>query len=104
MKKLMLAIGLGLISGSVWAACIGPFCYDDRGASINGLTFDGNGNGLKSLTLTQINASTPTATGQMVYCSNCVNSPVCVSTGTTNFRSYVAVMSSGTVPGIPACN
>lgn len=50
---------------------------------------------LFSRTLTQINALTPVSTGQILYCSNCVNSQVCVSSGVLT-GAWVDI-SSGTV-------
>lgn len=55
---------------------------------------------INSLTLAQIKASTPTSTGQLYFCADCVNSPLCISTSTTgsiNGASNSIVMaSSGT--------
>ncbi len=36
---------------------------------------------LPSLTLAQLNALTPSTTGQMAYCSNCVNTTIVISSG-----------------------
>jgi hypothetical protein len=33
-------------------------------------------------TLAQINATKPSAAGQLIYCSNCSSTVICVSTGT----------------------
>lgn len=57
---------------------------------------------LWSRTLTQINTLTPTTTGQILYCSNCANSQVCVSSGILA-GAWVAV-SSGTTSGVQHCN
>jgi|ERR1051326_6140261 hypothetical protein len=98
MKKLMYTIGLGLLSGSLWAACMGPYCYDDRGATIGGLVADGNGvaNPIKSSTT--IAGITPTVAGQLILCNTCVNAGrdkmgVCVSTAANN-TSWVLVSST----------
>lgn len=103
MKKLMFAIGLGLMSGSVWASCMGPFCWDDRGAYVNGVVKDGNGDAHPSKTKAQIATSTPTVVGQVVYCSDCAAAggagTLCISTATTGGiggGSYF-VLSTGTV-------
>jgi len=96
MKKLMFAIGLGLISGSLWASCMGPFCWDDRGAYVAGVVQDGNGSGLPSKTASQISTTAPTAAGQEIYCSNCVNGLVCISTG-TGTAAYVQIRSTTTI-------
>ncbi len=97
MKKIMYIVGLGLLSGSLWAACMGPFCYDDTGASIAGLPVNGNGVGVPSVSSTTLNAITPYI-GQMAFCNNCVNfngskGGLCVSTGTA-VGSMIAVSSA----------
>lgn len=42
-------------------------------------------------TLAQLQASTPTAFGQLVYCSNCATASVCVGTGTAVAYSWSTV-------------
>lgn len=101
MKKLMFAVSLGLISGSLYAACLGPFCYDDQGAYIGGTINDGNGVGVPSATAVVISSMTPRSKGQVIFCNNCTNANagkgvLCVSTGTTQ-GAYVAVSSGTTV-------
>lgn len=101
MKKLLVAVGLGLISGSLYAACMGPFCYDDTGASIGGLSFDGNGNTVPSLSSATIAGLTPKGKGQLVFCTSCVsgNSQVgalCVSTSTTAGGNDFLLLSTAT--------
>lgn len=54
---------------------------------------------LQSRTITQINAATATAVGQLVFCSNCITSPICISTGTAGsidggFNQFVVVAST----------
>lgn len=87
MKKLLIAVGLGLLAGSLYAACNGPFCWDDTGAYIGGVLNDGNGGGTPNLTSAQVTGACPRAKGQEVFCTNCsFNSGVgvlCISTGTT---------------------
>lgn len=39
MKKLLVAILLGAMAGVSYSACIGPYCYDDTNAWVEGLTF-----------------------------------------------------------------
>lgn len=51
---------------------------------------------LGGLTIAQINAIVPYSTGLFVYCSNCVETYVCVSTG-TSVQSFAAVTSTSTV-------
>jgi len=98
MKKLMFAIGLGLISGSVYASCLGPYCYDESGATINATTSHSGAMGLPNETAANIRAKTPSATGQMWYCTDCntLNGGfLCVSTGTT-VAAYSLVASTTT--------
>lgn len=54
-----------------------------------------------SVTVAQVNASTPTAVGQLVFCSDCTNfnavkGTVCMSTGTTT-GAYIAISSATAV-------
>lgn len=51
---------------------------------------------LPSKTLTEIRASTASATGKLVYCSNCATTPVCVSTGTTQAGQFTSPSSRAT--------
>lgn len=77
---MLMAIGLGLISGSLYAACSGPFCYDDTGASIGGNLYDGNGATMPAATKAVILAAAPKAVGQLVRCSDCASaSTICIS-------------------------
>lgn len=46
---------------------------------------------LNALTLSQIATSTPTAIGQIVYCSNCATASVCISTGTSLQNSWSTI-------------
>lgn len=60
--------------------------------------------GLGGFTINQINASSPTALGQIVYCSNCTQTLVCVSTGTGAAQDFAAVTSTSvTGPAINPC-
>jgi hypothetical protein len=103
MKKIMLTVGLSLLTGSLWAACMGPFCYDDSGASIGGLSFDGAGSGLPNASSATIVANTPKAKGVQVFCTTCVaantlKGVVCISTGTTasSWEVYGSTLTSPT--------
>ena len=51
---------------------------------------------LPSLTLAQLQALTPSTTGQIVSCSNCVRSEVCVSSGTTQ-NAWTVFAETGTM-------
>ncbi len=100
MKKLVIAIGLGLMAGSAYAACIGgdALCYGDGKVTINGVYYiDGNGQGGLVKTIAQINASTPTVAGQEVKCSDCgIAYSTCVSTKTgTSLNAFI--LSTGTL-------
>lgn len=91
MKKLMLAIGVGLMSGSLYAACIGPYCYDDKGASINANI------ALQNYTVA-VATSMAFPTGTEVFVTNAVGGggagTICVSTA--NVVGSL-VLSTGTV-------
>lgn len=91
MKKVLYVLGLGLISGSLYAACFGPFCYTDTGASINANT------ALQSYTLA-VATSTAFPIGTQVFVSNAAGGggagTVCVSTA--NVVNSL-VLSTGTV-------
>lgn len=51
--------------------------------------------GFGGFTITQINASSPTMVGLVVFCNNCSNTPLCVSTGATGVaQSYASVVTS----------
>lgn len=102
MKKMYIVLGLAAIAGSVYAACMGPFCYDDRGAYVAGTIQDGNGSGMPSLTVAQEQSACPRAAGQEIFCSNCSANgglgTVCISTGTTcvGTNNFDYVLSTGT--------
>lgn len=49
-----------------------------------------------SATIAQINALTPAAAGQVVFCSNCTRAPLCVSTGTASTQ-WAIVGSTGSL-------
>lgn len=51
---------------------------------------------LYSQTVSQITTSTASFTGEIVFCSDCVASPICVSTGSTNANQWVVVGTSNT--------
>lgn len=94
MKRLMYVIGIGLMTGSLWAACTGPFCYDDTGASIAGFPYNGNGMGVPVVSSTTLNTITPYV-GQFAICNTCTGFAKtvyvpCVSTGTA-VGSFIAI-------------
>jgi hypothetical protein len=78
MKNLYAVIAaLFLISGSVMAACFGPYCYTDLGAQVPTST---GPQGIKNMTKAEMHASIPSAKGQMIYCSDCT-AAICISSG-----------------------
>lgn len=98
MKRLVMAAMAAMLSGTLYASCMGPFCWDDTGASIGGLSYDGNGSTLPSLSSTTIAGLTPKAVGQTVYCNSCTGNNVpgkviCYSTATV-VGSFVMNVSS----------
>lgn len=57
---------------------------------------------LGSLTIAQINAKTPPAAGQIVGCSDCVATKICVSSGTAR-GAYTVIQSTAPTTGtLPA--
>ncbi len=95
MKKLMFAIGLGLISGSVYASCFGPFCWTDSDTTINGRSVNDKGTGLAVATGGTIYEQT-VPVGTVVVCSSCSNVAggyaVCVATA--NVRASFIVFNT----------
>ena len=63
------------------------------------------GPAIQSLTKAQLQALTPSTTGQMEYCSNCVQTTVVVSSGSTAAGQWEGLISTTTASGyIPAIN
>jgi hypothetical protein len=93
MKKLVIAgMLLAGVAGFAGANCLlnGNICQDESGnTTIQGRVTNSAGEGIPSLTLAQINTTAPKQAGQAAYCSNCVNSTVCVSSG-TGIGAYVS--------------
>lgn len=59
-------------------------------------------------TISQINNLKADTTGQMVLCSDCTQSTICVSSGSVNNGSWVVIAASGpfagaTYSGMPHC-
>lgn len=82
MKKLLIGLVLLATAGISYAACNGPFCWDDTGGTIQSKVQLGGPLGILSQTSAQIVALTPGTTGQMYFCSDCTKRDmVCVSTG-----------------------
>lgn len=111
MKKVLLAVSIVALSYSV--ALAGHFTDILPPASASGCVpvsngYDyncstdssapsisaNNGIGLYSRTLAQLQALTPSTTGQIFYCSNCTQTPVCVSSGSTAAYQFVGVAAS----------
>lgn len=105
MKKVVYCLlALGLFISNSYAACIlsGAVCTDERGnTSIAGQVFNGTGQGLPSLTKTQVLTAVPSQTGAEIWCSNCTNfnnalGMLCLSSGTVA-GAYMAVSSATAV-------
>ncbi len=92
MKKLLIAVGLGLLSGTLYAACMGPFCYDDTGASVSGYAMGGNGNVLPSASSTTIAGIVPVAKFQFIGCTTCLGNS---STAGGNVLCYSTATAAG---------
>lgn len=59
---------------------------------------------LPLLTLAQIQALTPYTTGQIVMCTNCTQSPICVSTQSVTQGGWVVASGTATVSqGLLSC-
>lgn len=89
MRNILLSlVVLAGLAGAAYSACLGPYCYDDTGAGIKGnVSIEGTitnnaPQSMYSRTLTQLLTTTPTGAGQLIYCSDCTRSLVCISTGT----------------------
>ena len=100
MKKMFVILGLGLLSGALWAANFGPFVYDDKGAGISGIgPLNGRGYVLPSASSTTIAGNVSDSYGQMIACTTCANgqdgkNAVCESTKTADSNSWVLVSST----------
>lgn len=105
MKKTLFVVGLSLLAASfVGAACTGPFCYDDTGASVNGYSFTGAGVGIPDASSTTIAGIVPSKKGQLILCTSCTGNSstaggvvMCYSTATLA-GSFVILGSS-----VPVC-
>lgn len=99
MKKLLI-VGLALLGmiGSAGAACVGPYCWDDRGAAISGLPWATPMQDTKA----NLNSQAPKATKQLVYCTDCSNfwgntiGGLCISSG-TGIGAYVQMSTNSAV-------
>lgn len=58
---------------------------------------------IESKTLAQINAYSAKSAGQLVYCSDCTRSPLCVSSGTAAGAWTVAVATGAFAAGVQHC-
>jgi hypothetical protein len=104
MKKLVILCSVMLMSGLANASCMGPICWDDQGLYLAGTIMDGNGTGTPSMTAAQINAASPRAAGQEIYCSNCTQAKICVSTGTGAGAYQVLQATAPAAASIPHCS
>lgn len=98
---LLVNVGIG------YAACMGPYCWDERGAYITSSVDLSGGLMLSSNTISGLEATTPTRTGQLYNCSDCLRATVCASSGTGRGAFVVAIASGtfagGTYSGIQTC-
>ena|SRR5271165_1983677 len=90
MKKLV--FGLLFVAGVAVASQMGPYGYDEKGAQIS------SGLGLAGVTVVQMNLLTPAYTGEIIFCSNCLQSALCVSSGTTT-GGWTVIAGTSTVGG-----
>lgn len=119
MKKSLIGavVVIGMIAGAAWA---GHFIDVLPPASTSGCTPVSNGYdyqcsndsggpaivvaapfALYQRSLTQLSTLTPSTTGQLVYCTNCTSSQICVSSGIGN-AAWVAI-SSGLSNSVNQC-
>jgi hypothetical protein len=100
MKKLMYAVGIGLMLGSgfVIASNVGPYAYDEKGAQVT------TGLGIAGVTVATMNALTPAYAGEMIFITNATQSQVCISSGTTT-GGWVVLVATGvfTAATYPHC-
>lgn len=103
MKKTLLVMSLGFLAGALFcvkqvsASCMGPFCWDDTGASVDGRQIDGDGMGIPVMTLAALKLNTPRAANKLVICSTCIQTNLCISTGAATPYAYSAVSTTMTV-------
>ena len=85
-------MGVMFLTGAALASCVGPYCWDDVGPTINGNV------PLQSYTAAQVRSLSAPAAGVAIYCSDCkaagAKGTVCISTGT---GAFAWSLSSGTV-------
>lgn len=96
MKKFVIACSLMLVSVSFAAT---PF--EHGSLKVSRLAFTPR-------TLAQIEALTADTTGQLMLCSDCTRSPLCISSGTVAPGAWVVITGTGpyvgsTYSGLPAC-
>lgn len=84
----MTVTGVSAFTGSVTA---------NGTVSLSTTTFTG-GVLLMSRTIAQLNTLTSGTTGQLILCSDCVRSAICVSSGTSN-GAWVIAVATGTTTG-----
>lgn len=97
MKTLLSAILVGALAGGLYASCVGPYCFNESGASVTskatveGVLTLGNVLQMPAYTYATISVSTPTAVGQLVYCSDCITSHLCISTSAVSTNSWIVI-------------
>lgn len=106
LKKFLSIAGFMLgIGGFVYAADIAVQRYTVGPADTQVYLLDDDGDttqtgslSVGSKTVAQINAATPSAVGNILLCSDCTRSAVCVSSGTGR-GAYVIIAATGTFVG-----
>lgn len=94
MKGLIVFILLVGVGYAVWAAA--------QPQNLGYAQFD-NPTQLYSRTKAQLGALVPDAVGQIAYCNNCTQTPVCVSTGTAQGQWAAVSVSTAVTNGFGIC-
>lgn len=99
MNKVIMAAVVCLISGSLHAACMGPYCWDgDNNGSMSGVVFSKTRAVVASSTT--INATTSSNVGETMTCNTCNGNSstsgyeVCLSTTAGVSSAWVFVSST----------
>ncbi len=94
MKKLLVAVLSLCLASSVYAACYGPFCYDDRYATVSMAV------GIQGITAATFPTINPPATGLLYYCTDCTSTLLVISTGTTKGAFAAVSVSTSATSGM----
>lgn len=100
MKKFVITglmlVGVLSLYKTVQAACTGPYCWDESGATVSMPVQHSGPLRLPVYTATQITTLAGPTTGQaLISCFNCTQGPgICISTGATT-GSWTILASTG---------